>query len=74
MLWLNVPHVSYPSSNQMTSLKRLTRITHDLRRYYAIAKPLVYHSTITVRTAMLMILLAWLTPSCISFLPILLGW
>ena len=34
----------------------------------------MYHSTITVRTAMVMILLAWLTPSCISFLPIFLGW
>ena len=34
----------------------------------------MYHSTITVRTAMVMILLAWLTPSCISFLPIFLEW
>ena len=70
MLCLNVPPVSYPNDIS----QKTTRITHDLRRYYAIAKPLVYHSTITVRTAMLMILLAWLTPSCISFLPILLGW
>ena len=43
-------------------------------RYYAIARPLVYHSTITLRTAIMMIILAWLTPSCISFLPIFLGW
>ena len=46
----------------------------DCCRYYAIARPLVYHSTITVRTAGLMIVLAWCTPSCISFLPIFLGW
>ena len=46
----------------------------DISRYYAIARPLVYHSLITVRTAMVMIMLAWITPSCISFLPIFLEW
>ena len=46
----------------------------NISRYYAIARPLVYHSLITVRTAMVMIMLAWITPSCISFLPIFLEW
>ena len=35
---------------------------------------LQYHMTITVRTASMMILTAWLAPTAISFLPIFLGW
>lgn len=43
-------------------------------RYYAIARPLQYHMVITVRVACLMIALAWILPTAISFLPIFLGW
>jgi len=43
-------------------------------RYYAIARPLQYHMVITVRVACLMIALAWIVPTAISFLPIFLGW
>ena len=45
----------------------------SIYRYYAIAQPLQYHMTITVKTAMVMILMAWITPTCISFLPIFMG-
>ena len=34
MLCLNVPHVSYPSSNQMTYLKRLHAYTPDCRALF----------------------------------------
>ena len=43
-------------------------------RYYAIVRPLKYHSHMTVKVASIMIGVAWLSPILISFLPIFLGW
>ncbi|XP_023339043.1 octopamine receptor beta-2R isoform X2 [Eurytemora carolleeae] len=46
----------------------------SLDRYYAIVRPLDYQSTITTRVAILMMIVAWLSPTIISFVPIFLGW
>eukprot|EP00095_Tigriopus_kingsejongensis_P005745 snap_masked-scaffold28_size608977-processed-gene-2.6 protein:Tk05745 transcript:snap_masked-scaffold28_size608977-processed-gene-2.6-mRNA-1 annotation:"octopamine receptor beta-1r-like" len=43
-------------------------------RYYAIVKPLKYTSHMTVKVASIMIGIAWIAPTLISFLPIFLGW
>ncbi|XP_063707251.1 octopamine receptor beta-2R-like [Culicoides brevitarsis] len=43
-------------------------------RYYAIVKPLKYPLNMTKRVAAVMILLSWLFPALLSFVPIFGGW
>jgi len=46
----------------------------SLDRYYAIVRPLDYQATITTRVAVIMLVIAWVAPTFISFVPIFLGW
>jgi len=46
----------------------------SLDRYFAIVKPFDYHYYMNTRSALAMICAAWMFPTLISFVPILLGW
>lgn len=43
-------------------------------RYYAIVKPLRYPIYMTKRVVAIMILITWISPAIISFVPIFMGW
>lgn len=43
-------------------------------RYYAIVKPLKYPMYMTKRVVAIMLLLTWISPAVLSFVPIFMGW
>lgn len=43
-------------------------------RYYAIVKPLMYNLFMTKRTVAMMLLVTWISPAILSFVPIFMGW
>ncbi|XP_031787134.1 octopamine receptor beta-2R isoform X3 [Nasonia vitripennis] len=55
-----------------SSILHLMFISVD--RYYAIVKPLSYPISITKRVACYMLLVCWISPAIISFVPIFNGW
>lgn len=52
----------------------LSLMSHIIYRYYAIVQPLDYPLIMTHRRVFIMLIIVWLAPALLSFLPICSGW